>query len=173
MVFVTPTLYFLLAWVIINFAKKVTSATVLGFLIIIFGFLLYQSVSAESPIKEDYVDVTRYVSKTARPQDVVLVTSPFTIYPIEYSYTGKTRIETIPEWKRYDVGAIPPFSIKNLETQLKKYKERYNYMYVVFSYDQGYEKQLKDYLDKNYARKDLRKFSETIELRVYKLRYKE
>lgn len=171
MIFVTPTLFLLLAWLIINLARRVTSLVVLSIFLVIFSFLMFQSVSADSPIKEDYVDTAHYLSQKATPQDVIAVSSPFTIYPIEYSYTGRTRIDTIPLWERYETGSIPPFSIDNLKKQLAKYKERYNNLYVVLSYDQGYQKQIQNYLDKNYKREDLRKFSEGIELRVYKLRY--
>lgn len=105
------------------------------------------------------------------PKDIILVTAPFTIYPIEYLYTGSSRIDTVPYWDRFSAGSIPIFADVSLVSQMETYKKTYARAFVVFSYDQGYENKIKNYLETNFHREDLKNFPAAIEARVYKLRY--
>ena len=171
LIFVTPTLFFLIAWTLINFPRKIYVYVTGGFLIIMFSFLVFQNVSSATPVKEDYQDVAGYISKKASPQDIVAVTPPFTVYPIEYSYTGTAKIVTIPDWDRYNRGPIPEFSQQNLAKQIDGFKTQYANIFVVYSYDQGYEGSIKNYLDGHFQLLDFRTFSPGLEVKEYKLRY--
>jgi uncharacterized membrane protein len=172
LIFVTPTLFIVLSWGIINFSKQAAGVLITTFSLTMFGFLLFQNISNTTPVKENYRQVTTYLTQHASSQDIIAVSAPFTIYPIEYYYTGPASIETIPEWNVYSSGAIPPFSSKNLSQQIKNYTHDYNNVYIVLSYDQGYQKDIVQYLDTHYQRKKLITFSPGLELREYKLRYK-
>ncbi len=90
---------------------------------------------------------------------------------IEYSYKGQSRIETVPEWNRFTQSEIPEFNEQALSNQIERYRKQYQHMYVVLSYDQGYEDRLAFYLDNNLERIDLKELSENLEIRVYRLRY--
>jgi uncharacterized membrane protein len=173
LIFVTPTLFFIIAWVLMSYSKKIASFLIGGFLICMVGLLFYQNISSSTPVKEDYRDVDQYLSTQAQPSDIIAVSAPFTIYPIEYGYSGSAGIETIPQWDRYsdNGGAIPPFTIANFAQQVKKYAASYQNMYIVLSYDQGYEKDIIHYMDMHYAREQLKVFSPGLEVREYKLRY--
>ena len=171
LILVTPTLFFIIAWVLFNYTIKLSSFLIVGFTIILFSLLVYQNVSAYTPVKEDYKGVVAYLNARATPSDVIAVSVPFTIYPIEYSYTGTTKIATIPLWDRYAQGPIPKFSEEGLKKQLEAYKKQYNYIYLVLSYDQGYEKEVVTYFDQNYERVDLQTFSPGLQVREHKLRY--
>lgn len=171
LILVTPTLFFLLSWTLLNYSRRVSTYLVMGFLAVMVSLMFYQNVSAATPVKEDYQGVASYLTQEATPRDIIAVTAPFTIYPIEYSYNGLTRIDTIPLWNRYITGPIPQYNLESFKAQLETYKLQYARMFVVFSYDQGYEAKIKDYLEKNYKREAMRRFSPGIEVRVYKLRY--
>lgn len=171
LIFVTPTLFFLIAWTLVNFPKRVYSYVTGGLLALMFVFLVFQNVSSATPVKEDYQDVSQYLSRKANPQDVIAVTPPFTVYPLEYSYTGSAKIVTIPDWGRYTRGPIPPFDRDVFIKQIDDLKALYANVFVVYSYDQGYEGDIKNYLDKNFQLLDYRAFSPGLEVKEYKLRY--
>jgi hypothetical protein len=135
------------------------------------GLSVFQGISAQTPVKEDYSVLDTYLNKSVGPQDVVAVSVPFTIYPIEYQYQGSAKIVTIPEWDHYDVGSIPKFEMNTFINQINDLKKNYNQIDLVLSYDQGYQKDIVNYMDTHYALVQKKDFSESVELRVYKLRY--
>jgi len=171
LILTTPTLFLLLAWTVVNYTRRLVSGLTLGLVVLMFGFLLYQFSSTAIPVKEDYRSIAQYLAKEAKPDDIIAVTAPFTVYPIEYSYSGIARIDTIPRWNRYKEGGIPPYRDDLLKAQIEEYKKKYSSMWIVFSYDQGYEKNIRDYLDKHLEMKNNIAFSPRIRLIQYKLRY--
>lgn len=171
LIFVTPSLFFIIAWVLINSFRKITSWAILTTFIVLFGFIIFQSISLGNPVKENYQQVAEYLNHYATPSDIIVATAPFTIYPIEYTYKGTTRIATMPEWDRYQSGGIPPYNAAEIKSEVDQYKKQYIRMYVVYSYDQGYEQKIKNYLDKSFYMLDKKQFSEKLEVRVYRLRY--
>jgi uncharacterized membrane protein len=171
LILVTPTLFFLLAWVLINIAQK-WGRYIGGLFIIALIILMHiQNSSAQTPVKEDYQGVTQYLSQNTTPQEVIAVTAPFTIYPVEYTYKGTSKLVTIPDWNQYKSGSIPPFSLANLQKQIEGYKNQYENIYVVLSYDQGYEKDVRNFFDNHFTLLYHHVFSPGLELRKYKLRY--
>lgn len=171
LILITPSLFFILAWVLINNSRKVSSYLIAIVICVMFGLMTYQNVSAATPVKEDYKGVSDYLESNARKDDIILVSAPFTIYPIEYTYHGVNRIDTVPLWDPYEQGSIPEYSRADLDSQVKKYTKQYSHLFVVLSYDQGYQKDIVQYLDKNYKRNAWKKFSPGLEIREYQLRY--
>ncbi|MBA3724437.1 MAG: glycosyltransferase family 39 protein [Candidatus Levybacteria bacterium] len=170
LIVVTPTLFFLLAWMLTQYSKKTASIIITTVLVAMLGLMFFQTTSAATPVRENYQGVTNYLEQQATPRDIIAVSAPFTLYPIEYSYSGTTRITTIPEWNRYESGAIPPFSLEALDTQMQQYRTQYERIFVVLSYDQGYEDDIREYFDA-YELLEKRNLSEKLEIRTYKLRY--
>ncbi len=171
LIFVTPTLFFLISALLLNYSVK-TSRIISGVFISIMALLLmYQNVSAKTPVREDYQEVTQYLNTTVTAQDIIVVSAPFTVYPIEYYYRGQAKIDTIPRWNRYQAGSIPAFDNTSLIQQLSQYKQQYIKMYVILSYDQGYEKTIQDYFDSNLERLETKSFPGNIHVSVYKIRY--
>lgn len=171
LIFVTPTLFALLAWLIVNYSRKYFILVSLAILGILLFFLFNQNNSPNTPEKESYQSVVSYLNSYTSYDDIVAVSAPFTVYPIEYYYTGKAKIVTIPFWNRYVEGGIPAFTTSELKSQVADYKKVYRRMFVVLSYNQGYESQIKNYLDQNLAILTLKKYPANISLTVYKLRY--
>ncbi|MCL4398151.1 glycosyltransferase family 39 protein [Patescibacteria group bacterium] len=171
LIFVLPTLFFLLAWALENFPAGLSRLFTTILLVIMVGLLLVQNFSVNTPVKEDYQQVSNFLDQNAAPQDIIAVSAPFTIYPLEYSYTGHTKIVTIPLWDQYAVGPTPPFTVNSMQSQLASYSQIYNRLFLVLSYDQGYESRIRNYMDTHYKLLEDKVFPSGIDLRVYKLRY--
>lgn len=170
LILVTPTFFFLIAWILMHYTKRVATYVIVGTVVVMTGFYIYQNTSSQTPVREDYKSTTEFLSSHAKPSDIILVSAPFTVYPIEYYYTGTARIATIPEWDRYKRGSIPPFSLSDLGKSMAQYKKDYYHVYLVLSYDQGYEKKIRKYFD-GYQLIMHKQFSEDLEVREYRLRY--
>ena len=171
LIFITPSFFFLLSWMLFQTSKQLSTLVISIFAFIMFSFVVIQNISNSTPVKENYEGVVRYLNTHVTPSDIVAISTPFTIYPIEYYYTGSATIVTIPLWDVYKSGSIPPYTTAKLATQMKSYASVYQDIYVVLSYDQGYEASIKKYLDTHYQRKLLKEFSPGLELREYKLLY--
>lgn len=171
LIFTIPTLFFLIALVLQSYSRKASLILTSVVFLVVFSFLIYQNVSTATPVKEDYRSVATYLNTQATPSDIILMSAPFTVYPVEYLYRGSTRIETIPEWDRFNQGGIPPFEQDKFAQQISDYQKLYRRMLVVLSYDQGYEQSIRDYLENNFQRMDYHQFSPGLEVRVYQLRY--
>ncbi len=171
LILVTPTLFILIAWIFSGYYKN-GSRLIFGVLFSCMLLLLvYQNISTTTPLKENYQGVAGYLKSHATASDVITVSAPFTIYPLEYEYQGNTKIETIPLWDRYSHGAIPIFTQSELISQINAYKSQYANIFVVLSYDQGYQHDIAHYLDTHYKRLALKDFSPGLEVREYQLRY--
>jgi len=133
--------------------------------------VLAQNFSTQTPVKENYSAVAEFLTKNAKAEDIIAISPPFTVYPIEYNYHGFAKIDTIPNWDRYQFGGVPAFKDTDLQQQILKYKQVYHKLFVVLSYDQGYEKKIRMLLDKGYAFEKSYTFSDKLEVRQYVLRY--
>lgn len=173
LILVVPSLFAVIAWLLMNLGKHIFSALSVVIILLMLVSLNYQSQSLYSPIKEDYRSLVTHVTGQATPQDIVVVSAPFTVYPIEYYYAGTARIDTIPQWDRFAQGPIPVFTQDALEIQVADYAKVYNRMFVVLSYNQGYQHEIVSYLDTHYQLLDTAQFPADIVLRVYQLRYDE
>lgn len=171
LILVTPTLFFLLALVLLNHSRRVATILSSFFIVLMLGLLFYQNTSASTPVVENYRGVDEYLNIQTTPSDIVAVSAPFTIYPIEYGYSGPAGIVTIPYWNRYLNGPIPGFSLANLKGQMESYQKLYTRIYVVLSYDQGYQGEVVSFLDHHYQLLQIKEFSPGLSVRVYKLRY--
>lgn len=171
LIFTLPSLFFLIAWAITNYLYKVEKIAIGGFIALLMIAGVYQNYSPATTVKEDYADVSKYLQNNATGSDIIVVTPPFTIYPIEYSYTGVANINAIPDWNTEESGPIPAFSLSKMIVQMKNYQEVYSRMYIITSYDQGYQNKVIDYLDTHFHRLSKKDFSPGLEVRVYKLRY--
>ncbi len=171
LIFVTPTLFFLIAWTLLANKNRFTSVMTVIITVVLFALIFYQNTSAKTPVREDYQAVANYLDKSATPHDVIAVSPPFTVYPLEYSYAGNSKIVTFPEWNRFVAGPIPAFSEQNFANQLNILKQQYIHLFVILSYDQGYESRLRSYLDRHYQMVRQLAFPSGIKLREYVLRY--
>ncbi|HYC83048.1 MAG TPA: glycosyltransferase family 39 protein [Candidatus Paceibacterota bacterium] len=164
-----PSLYIFISWIFSTYSPSVSKVAKSALLLVMFTTLTVQAVSATNPVREDYKDVAARLNAETKPQDIVIVTSPFTIYPLEYYYRGHSKIATLPLWDRYQVGPIPAFDESQLPNQVDQLKSHHKRAFVVMSYDQGYHDKIKHYLDNNFKKLDQERFSPGLDLYVYEL----
>ncbi|HEY6018870.1 MAG TPA: hypothetical protein VIY48_02975, partial [Candidatus Paceibacterota bacterium] len=133
--------------------------------------LVVEMVNPQNPVRENYRAVADYLDANAQAQDVIALSAPFTVYPVEYYYRGEANIVTLPQWDRYLYGPIPPFDPNKFPQEVKDTANGHQNLWLVLSYDQGYQKQVKDYFDQHYTQLAKINFSPGLDLYEYKVGY--
>ena len=171
LIFTAPAFYMIISSIISSYHKPIAtlfkSIIILG---IVFT-LSMQLLSADIPVKENYSEATAYLNTHVSGDDIIIVSAPFTIYPIEYYYKGKADLKTIPEWDRSSTGGIPPFNEETFPADIRRLANGYRKMWVILSYDQGYESKINQYMETHYQLLEERKFSKDLIIYEYQLRY--
>ncbi|GAC1391927.1 MAG: hypothetical protein NVSMB46_06210 [Candidatus Saccharimonadales bacterium] len=130
-----------------------------------------QAVSANTPIKENYKQVAEILNKNVSTSDEVVISTPFTIYPLEYYYHGDAKIYTLPLWDRRSSGAIPGFDSNKLPSEVSSISKNHRYVYLILSYDQGYEKTILDYYTKHFKQISSTNYSHDLNMYVFQVGY--
>jgi mannosyltransferase len=171
MIFTLPSLYLIASWVLRTYPQPLSRALRALVVIAMLTSLSIEAWSATTPVKEDYLSASSYIEAHATASDLIVVSAPFTIYPLEYYYKGSSLISTLPIWDQNSSDGIPAFDEKNLPNDVDKLKDAHQNLYLLLSYDQGYEDKIKSYFDSHFQMVDQRSFSKDLNLYVYKLRY--
>ncbi len=171
LILAVPPLYFLLITMTASYPKFFSWLLRGAIVLLMMGALSAEIVSATIPVKENYEGVTSFLETHAKPQDVVVISAPFTIYPIEYYYRGSAALTTLPNWDRSKKGGIPGYSEADMPKEVKALSVGHEVAWVVLSYDQGYESELKSYFDNHYTRLYQGEFSPGLTVQAYRLRY--
>lgn len=141
-------------------------------LVVIIGVLFYMEVTnSRTPVKEDYSQAVEYLHKNASATDVIVLAAPFTIYPVDYYYQGAAKLTTQPIWDRFKEGSVPAFDKQKLAEETKQNIGEYQRAWLMLSYDQGYNEELKQYYDTHFERISAEVFSPGLTIYQYKLRY--
>ena len=172
LVFAIPPLFVFFGWLLFaRYAKRLSAAIMTALVLLMGAGLANQTVSASTPVKENYRQVDDYLNAHAAPSDIIAVSAPFTIYPLEYYYTGDCQISTLPIWDRYAHGPIPAFRASALPGEVSKLIAGHQNIWLVLSYDQGYNAAIKLYFDTHFQRLYDRTFSPGLSLMEYKVTY--
>lgn len=166
-----PSMYILISWVFSTYPRQLRRALQVLVIFAMLAALAVEIVSPSAPVKENYREAARYLQQNASAQDVIILSAPFTIYPVEYYYKGVTPIATLPLWNRYETGAIPAFDAAKLPEEVNSLKSIHDKAWVLLSYDQGYEEQIRLYFEQNFERLEVKEFSPGLKLYTYRLRY--
>jgi hypothetical protein len=127
-----------------------------------------QAVNPGTPAEEDYREAAQ-LAEQARPQDVVVISSPFTVYPFEYYYDGDARVSTLPVWDRQT--DAPAFDADRLPEEVASLSAGHQYVYLVLSYDQGYEETVYQYFAHHYEQTAAYTPSPGLRVLVYRVGY--
>lgn len=171
LIFTVPSLYLVLASLLYNYPPRASRIARVAVILLMIGGLATEALSAQTPVKEDYRGAARYLTERAQAQDIVILSAPFTVYPVEYYYRGSAPLSTIPRWDRYAFGPIPEFASERLPQEVEQLTQDHQYAWLLLSYDQGYEEEVRIYFDTNFERVFTTEFSPGLTLWVYKLRY--
>lgn len=168
-----PALLIFIAWLVSRYQRKI--AVIVSSILIVgmTGLFVLQVVNPNTPVKEDYRDAVSYLNKHAEGTDVVILTAPFTIYPVEYYYQGAAKLTTQPIWDRFESGSVPPYDEQKVAEETKRNVGSYQHAWLVLSYDQGYNEKLKRYYDSHYEKLSEHRFSPSLVMYKYKVRYNE
>jgi mannosyltransferase len=166
-----PSLYIFIGWIFSTYPEALRKLLTAILIFSMLAALAVEAYSPTAPVKEDYRDATQYLNQNAAPQDIIILSAPFTVYPVEYYYRGPSEIETLPMWNRFVTGPIPGFDENTLPDQVNTLKGTHEKAYVLLSYDQGYEEKIRLYMDTHFERTDHKQFSPGLDLYVYRLRY--
>lgn len=168
-----PALFIFIAWLLSRFRLRI-AWIVGGALVVIIGALFaVQVLSPNTPVKEDYRQAVTYLNNNVDASDVVVLSAPFTIYPVEYYYEGDAKLTTQPIWDRFSSGSVPAYDEKKVEVETNTNVGSYQKAWLVLSYDQGYNSKLKKYYDDHFQKLGERKFSPGLTIYVYRVRYDE
>ena len=164
-------LLILTVWLISYYPTYLRAAIIVLICIITIGANIEQAINPNNPLKENYRSAVSYINHHIHPQDGVIISTPFTIYPFEYYYRGGAPIYTLPLWKRVGSGSIPAFQSKTLPSQVKKIDAYKQNVYLLLSQDQGYQNTIDIYFRDHFKRLYKHVYSPDLTLYVYKMGY--
>lgn len=168
LIFTTPALFLFTANIAVRYIPTILRVALLATMVLMLGI---QITSTQTPVKENYRDAVTYINEHARPSDIVVVSAPFTIYPVEYYYDGLAPLVTLPRWNQYATGPIPPYSDAEMQAQIADLAQSYQTGWIILSYDQGFESNIRMYLDTHYQRLFTKEFSPKLTVYQYQFRY--
>lgn len=166
-----PALLIFISWLIATYPPKlawtlrglVAGGAIIG--------LIIQIASPFTPVKEDYASVSKYLEDKTSSRDVIAASAPFTIYPLEYYYKGSAPLTTIPVWDRFSPDGLPAYESSKLPEYADTVNGDYQTVFLVLSFDQGYQDDIHEYYANRYEELDKQTFSTGITVYQYKLRY--
>ncbi len=171
LIFTIPALYLILASLFQMYpsrGKTIAQFSLAALMLLTLGIEIQNPTM---PLKENYEQAVSYLSAHATAQDTILLSAPFTIYPVQYYYKGPSWVITLPIWNQYAHGGIPSFDEARLPEEAKRAVGASQNVYLLLSYGQGYEASIKEYFDAHYQIIDHRTFSKDLDLYTYRLRY--
>ena len=171
LIYTLPAFSLLIAAMIDSYSDFTRRSIRIGLIVCLLVALVVVRANPNTPTKEDYRAVAEHLHAEANPQDVVIVSAPFTIYPLEYYYQGPSVLSTLPIWNQYVTGPIPPFDSNTFPTQVQTVTGSHQRAWLLLSYDQGYEDAIRTYFDNHYERLEYFTISPKMTLALYKIRY--
>jgi len=166
-------LFILLAWILSRYSKKVAIIVTLLIALLIGGMFANQTYTNNARVRENYEMVAKDVAEKATPSDLIVMSSPFTVYPFEYYYNGTTQIKTLPIWDRQNPGPVTAFNAAELPSQVDELRKGHENIYLILSYDQGYEDEVLDYFKNNLELVSQKTYSPKLEMLVYRVGYED
>lgn len=166
----TPLYYTFLAWFLYQFKGfyRYALGTAFGALVVL--SLYNQTFHPDNPVREDYRAASQYINENAEMRDIVLVSPPFNIYPVQYYYTGLARVVTMPIWDER-TGSIPQVSEERLDRDVKSVKPGHRRMFVLISSNLEGMDVVQEYFDMRYTKLDKQEFSKDLWVHVYQAEY--
>jgi mannosyltransferase len=164
-------LFILIVWLISYYGKRAAIVAAVGLLVILAPTSYQQAYSIDTPVLENYQPAADYINAHIHPQDTVILSTPFTVYPFEYYYHASAQINTLPIWDRQSFGAIPAFNAKTLPQQVNQLNVGHQYIYLLLSYNQGYEPTIKQYYLHHFQQVGTEHFSPDLNLYIFKVGY--
>lgn len=171
LIFALPACYLLLSAMIDAYPQKLATSLRVAFVAAMLAMLYVLAANPATPVKENYALAAEYFDRYATPQDVIAVSAPFTIYPVEYYYDGPTAVYTLPLWDQSAKGPVPNFVTSTFPGEVQQVAGDHARLWLLLSYDQGYQQAVQSYFDNHYRRLAQYTLSQGMTLDLYQLRY--
>lgn len=169
--FTIPAFYLIVAGMFASYTPRMRFVAEGALVALMLLSLTAQIMNPRAPVKENYEAAVAYLNAHTTAQDTIVLSAPFTVYPVKYYYRGPSPISTLPIWNRFVYGPIPSFDPQALPKEVKIVTGEYQNVYLLLSYDQGYSEEIHNYFDSQYQRLYVEEFSKDLTLYVYRLRY--
>jgi len=171
LIFTLPAFFLLVGAMIMSYAPPLRRIAGVSLSAAMIAVLFIGAYDFNSPVRENYAGAGSYLTLNAQARDVVIVSAPFTIYPVAYYYQGTAAIQTLPIWDRFAPGPIPAYDPAKIASEVRQVAGAHERAWLLLSYDQGYEKNIRDYFDTHYQRLETHTLSPGLTLSLYRLRY--
>lgn len=171
LIFTLPALYIFLSYMILGYKHNLSVFIRIGIIALMFITLGVEIFNANAPVKENYRGAAEYLTAHAGTSDIIVLSAPFTIYPVEYYYKGAATLATLPIWDQSKFGPIPPFVEADLPKQVDQLNQGHANVWVLLSYDQGYQDKVRNYYEGHFQKLQQVTLSYGMTLYEYKLRY--
>jgi hypothetical protein len=163
-----PALYALIARGIENLPRPYLLLSRAGLITAMLCALARQTLDPHLSARHDYRVVSKYLSDHVGSNDVVLVTSPFVVLPLEYCSGSRVPMNTIPAWDRNDAASVPAFDHAALRDQVATLSHGKDKCWLVLGCDQGDERAIENFFKGNLRRLEYREFSADLRLAAFR-----
>ncbi len=171
LIFAASAFYLMLSAMIDAYPRKLANALRIAFAGAMLAMIYVLAVNPATPVKENYAAAAQYLTQYGKPSDIAIVSAPFTVYPLEYYYNGPVAIDTLPLWDQYAEGPVPPFATSTFPSEVQQIAGDHARLWLLLSYNQGYQPAVQSYFDSHYRRLDAYTLSPGMVLELYQLRY--
>lgn len=166
----TPLYIILLAWVLSEMRGNFRHAVNMIFVVML-GFSVYnQFTNSDIEAKENYRGAVSYINNFATPRDIVAVSPPYTLFPVQYYYSSTTRLSTLPFWDRRQLN-LPAPSAEEIKNTTTKLKDGHRRIFLLSTANLYGADNVKYYMDHNYTRLQVLQFSPNVWLYIYQAEY--
>ena len=142
LIFTIPSFYLLFSSLFEQYSAFTRAGVQWTLAALMIATLGIEIMNPTTPVKENYAQAVAYLNAHTNAQDAIILSAPFTIYPVQYYYRGAAGISTLPAWNQYAYGAIPAFNQSDLPLQVAAATAGDQDVYLLLSYNQCYESKI-------------------------------
>jgi mannosyltransferase len=166
-----PLFYVFIAW-FINFDNSRYRIILKTLVIVAFVLALFMQYKYKGANKdESYREAVAYVNENVKINDVVAVSPPYTVFPVQYYYTNlNVPLTTLPVWDRTELN-LPEPSEDRISSDVKSFQEIHPKVFIISTTNLAGGKEVLDYMDHHYKKTDEKVLSPDVVLSVYQLKY--
>jgi hypothetical protein len=165
--FAAPAFLLFLSSALSTFSKTVTRLLCA----LVFSIVLFcawsQSSNPQTKVKERYREAVEYITRESLPGDKLIVSAPFTIFPFEYYYKGNLPVGALPPLG--NDGASFTFRRTTIRSEIARTVEGFDRVWLIQSYDQGYETDLRYLFNNLYENLAVQEISAGLTVQLYKI----
>lgn len=171
LIFIAPSFFILLAMSLFRGSVSLSFSLTPLVLLVMFVFLAIQVQVRADPVDAGYSGVASFVAERALISDVIAVSPPVAVFPVEFYYSGPSDVVTIPNWNYANPDSVPRYREIHLEEQLSILDNEYQYLYLITTDSPAYTATVRSVLERRYETIGSRHFSPDITLTVFRFQY--